>query len=145
MTKNPIVVPTDLSIEETAQILIKNKISSVPVVDANGQMVGIMTQTDLFRVLTTVSGLDKRGIQFAFVIEELPGSIKAITDIIYNHNGRIVSILASSENAPTGYRNLYVRAYQIERSRLGQLIEKLKAKGTLLYMIDHLEGKREIY
>jgi acetoin utilization protein AcuB len=145
MTKNPITVPPDWSIEETAQILIKKKISSVPVVDENSKLVGIITQTDLFRVLTTVSGLDKRGIQFAFVIEDLPGSIKAIADIIYNHNGRIVSILASGENAPTGYRNLYVRAYQIERSQLGQLIEELKEKGKLLHMIDHLEETRKIF
>jgi len=145
MTKDPITVPLDLSIEETAQILIKNKISAVPVVDENAQVIGVITQTDLFRVLTTLSGLDKRGIQFALVTEDRPGSIKNITDIIHNYNGRMVSILASNENAPDGYRNLYIRAFQIDRSRLDQLKRDLKEQATLLYIVDHLEGKRKVY
>ena len=62
MTKDPITVPPDFSVEETAQILLKHKISAVPVVKGQGQVVGIITQTDLFRVLTTLTGVDKRGI-----------------------------------------------------------------------------------
>ena len=51
MTKNPITVPQNYTIEETAEVLLKNKISGVPVVDQNGGIVGTITQTDLFCVL----------------------------------------------------------------------------------------------
>lgn len=46
---------------------------------------------------------------------------------------------------PEGYHNVYIRMYGVDRSKLPQLIEALKAKATLLYMIDHDEDRREIY
>lgn len=145
MTKNPVTVPPTFSIEETALVLIKNKISAVPVVDGNGQVVGVITQTDLFRVLTTLTGIDKKGIQFAFIIADQSGSIRKITDIVRKYNGRIASIMASYENAPEGCRKLYVRTYQIDRDLLSNLTKALKEAGEILYMIDHREGKREVF
>jgi acetoin utilization protein AcuB len=56
----------------------------------------------------------------------------------------VVSILSSYEQAPAGYRRLYIRAYQIDREKLPQLQKDLKAKATMLYMVDHREDKREI-
>jgi acetoin utilization protein AcuB len=57
----------------------------------------------------------------------------------------VVSILSSYEQAPAGYRRLYSRAYRIDREKLTQLQKDLKAKATMLYMVDHREDKREIY
>ena len=145
MTKDPITVQPDFSIEESAQILLKNKISAVPVVDGQGQVVGVITQTDLFRVLITLTGVAKRGVEFAFVIEDRPGSIKKVTDVIRDYDGRLASILASYKNAPAGYRKLYVYAYQINRTRLPQLKKALQEKATMLYMVDRREEKREFY
>ena len=64
MTKAPVSVPPDLTVEETAEVLLKHKISGAPVVD-NGRVVGTITQTDLFRVLIALTGVGKRGIQIA--------------------------------------------------------------------------------
>jgi len=145
MTRDPITVPLDYTVEETAEILLKNKISGVPVVDHEGRLRGIITQTDLFRTLITLTGLSKRGIQFAFQLEDRPGSIKETADIIRKYGGRMVSILSSYEGVSKGKRKAYVRMYGVERARLPQLKEDLKSKATLLYMIDHRENKREIY
>jgi len=57
----------------------------------------------------------------------------------------MVSILSSYEQSPAGYRRLYIRAYQIDREKLPQPQKDLKAKATMLYMVDHREDKREIY
>jgi len=70
MTKNPITVPPYFTVEETARVLLKNKISGVPVVDDASSLVGIITQDDLFKVLTSITGLDKRGIEFALLVED---------------------------------------------------------------------------
>lgn len=43
MTKKPITVPLDFTIEETAEILQKNLISGVPIVDHNDNLVGTIT------------------------------------------------------------------------------------------------------
>ena len=136
MTKNPVTVPQDFSIEEVAQLLLKNKFSGFPVVDDEDRIVGIITQYDMLRVLTTLTGVDKRGIQFAFQLIDRPNSMKTITDIIRKYGGRIVSILTSYEKAPDGYRNVYIRAYQIDRRKLSQLQNDLEESATLLYMVD---------
>ena len=64
MTKDVITVPPEFTAEETAQVLLRNKISGAPVVDANGQLVGTITQADIFRVLISLTGVGNGGIQF---------------------------------------------------------------------------------
>jgi len=145
MTKNPITVPFDFTVEETAEVLLKNKISGVPVLNHDKEIVGTITQTDLFKVLISLTGAGAKGLQFAFEAEDRPGSIKEIADIIRRYGGRVVSILSAYENAPQGYRKVYVRMYSIDRSELSRLKDELKEKTTLLYMVDHRENLREIY
>jgi len=145
MTKDPITVPFDFTVEEAAEVFLKNKISGAPVVDNRGQLVGAITKGDLFRVLISLTGVGKRGIQFAFQVEDLPGSIKGIADIIRRYGGRMVSILSSYENVPHGYRKVFIRMYGVEREKLPQLENDLREKATLLYVVDHRENRREIF
>ena len=116
MTKEVITVPPDFTVEETAQVLLRNKISGAPVVGANGQLAGTITQTDLFRVLMSLTGVDNGGIQFGLQVEDSPGSIKEVADIIRLFGGRMVSILTSYDEVPEGYRKVYIRMRSIERS-----------------------------
>ena len=145
MTKDVITVPPDFTVEETAQVLQKNRISGTPVVDADGKLVGTRTQTDLFRVLISLTGVGNGGIQFGFQVEDKPGSITEIADIIRAYGGRMVSILSSYDEVPEGYRKVYIRMRSIERSKLKNLIQALESKAGLLYMVDHTENRREIY
>ena len=118
MTRDVITVPPNYTVEETAQVLLKNKISGAPVVDADGQLVGTITQTDLFRVLISLTGVGNGGIQFGFQVEDRPGSIKEVADVIRSYGGRMVSILSSYDEVPEGYRKVYIRMRSIERSKL---------------------------
>jgi acetoin utilization protein AcuB len=145
MSKNPITVPPDYTVEETAELLMQNKISGAPVVAKTGEIVGIITRDDIFKVLIALSGLGKKGIQFAFKVEDRPGSIKDLSDIIRSHGGRIASVLGSYERVPVGFRVVYIRAYDLNRKVLPGLIEDLRGKALLLYIVDHREDKREIY
>ena len=145
MTKDPITVPSDYTVEETADVLLKNKISGVPVVDHNKKVVGVITQTDLFKVLISLTGFKKRGIQFAFQLVDRSGSIKEVADIIRKYGGRMVSIVSSYEEAPEGYRNVYIRMHTIDRAKINLLEEELREKATLLYMVDHRDSIRKIF
>jgi len=145
MTKKVITVPPDFTVEETALVFQKNKISGAPVVDSTGNLVGTITQTDLFRVLISLTGVAKGGIQFGLKIEDRPGSIKEVADIFRMYGGRMVSILSSYDQVPEGYRKVYIRMRCIERSNLQKLIEKLESKARLLYMVDHTENNRKIF
>lgn len=145
MSKDPITVPPDFTVEETAKVLMNKKISGVPVLDDGGQVVGVITRNDLFKVMISLTGVNNKGVQLALMLEDRSGSIKEIADIIRKYGGRMVSILSSYDRVENGYRKVYIRFYGIDRSNLPQLKEEVKGKGALLYMVDHREGKREIY
>ena len=145
MTKDPIAVPFDFTVEETAEVLLKNRISGAPVVDHDGRIVGTITKGDLFRVLISLTGVGKRGIQFALQVEDLPGTIKDVADIIRHYGGRMVSILSSYEHVPKGYRKVFIRMLGVEREKLIQLEDDLREKATLFYVVDHRENRREIF
>lgn len=145
MTKEVITVPPDFTVEETALVLQKNKISGAPVVDSRGKLVGTITQTDLFRVLISLTGVAKGGIQFGLQLEDRPGSIKEVADIIRKFGGRMVSILSSYDQVPEGYRRVYIRMRNVERSALQNLKQELKSKAGLLYLVDDTENNREMF
>ena len=62
-----------------------------------GQLAGIITKSDIFRVLISLTGEKTKGIVVALLLEDRPGSIKEVIDIIRNHGGRLVSILSTYE------------------------------------------------
>jgi CBS domain-containing protein len=47
MTKDVITVPPDMKITQAAKLLLEKKINGVPVMDAEGKLVGILCQSDL--------------------------------------------------------------------------------------------------
>ena len=145
MTKDPITVPPDYTVEETAQVLLEGKISGAPVVDHSGKVVGVITQSDLFRVLMSLTGIENGGIQFGLQVEDRAGSIKEVADIVRQYGGRMVSILTSYDQVPAGYRNVYIRMHSIDRAKIEELNDALSQKASLLYRIDHRENDRKIY
>ena len=144
MTKNSITVPLDYTIEEAAEVLLDNKLTGAPVVDNEGELVGVITQTDIFRVLVYFTGVTKGGIQFAFRLEDRPGSIKEVADIFRKYGCRIVSIMSSGDGQ-AGYRHVYIRACDCDQEKVEKLKEELKTKANMLYMVDHVEKKKEVY
>ena len=146
LMKTPVItIPPDYTVEEAAVILLEKKISGLPVVDEKNQLVGIITRSDLFRVLISLTGLGQKGIQFAIRVKDKPGPIKEVRQLVHEYGGRIASILSSWDNVPPGRLNLYFRVYQIDRQNLPLLLDKVKEKGVLLYLVDHRENTRTIY
>jgi acetoin utilization protein AcuB len=145
MTKNPITVPYNYTIEEAAELLLQARISGMPVVDKDGGVIGTITQTDLFKVLISLTGVGKKGVQFAFLLEDRAGSIKDVADVIRAYGGRMASILSSYEKAPEGHRYVYIRMYDVNREKMPQLKEDLKKKAKMLYIVDSRDNKREIF
>jgi len=50
MTIDPIVVPVDASIQNAEHLLPPDRITGLPVVDAEGMLVGVFSQTDLLHL-----------------------------------------------------------------------------------------------
>ncbi len=145
MSRKPVTVRYDHTVEEAAQTLLDHRISGCPVTDASGQVVGIITKSDIFRAVISVTGLVKRGLQIGVMLEDRPGSIKEVTDVLRSYGGRLVSILTSYDNVPKGFRLGYIRAFGFDRDRLPQLKQVIRDKMRLLYMIDHRLDERELF
>jgi acetoin utilization protein AcuB len=145
MTTAVITVPVDYTVEEVARILSTNRISGVVVLDENNQIAGVISQTDINRVMAYVTGLWMGGIVFGLRLSDKPGSIKEIEDIIRSYGGRIASILTSHEHVAKGFRKVHIRVRRLDRHNLPQLKEALEEKTSLLYLVDSRQGTREIY
>ncbi|MEW6352319.1 MAG: CBS and ACT domain-containing protein [Thermodesulfobacteriota bacterium] len=145
MTRDPITIPVDFTVEEAAEVFLRHRISGCPVVDENSNMVGIITKSDLFRALISTSGLIRRGVHFGFVIADEPGSIKELTDVVREFGGRLVSILTSYEGAPQGKRFVHIRAFDIDRATIPDLESRLRDRAEMLYLVDHKENRRQIF
>ncbi len=145
MNMDPITVPADYTIEETAELLLSHRISGCPVVDGQGTIVGVITKNDLFKAVISLTGLRKKGVQFGVVIEDRPGSITEITDIVRAHGGRLVSIMSSYDKVPEGHRFAFIRAFDLDREKLPKIIKDIQAIAKLLYVVDHKENARQIF
>jgi acetoin utilization protein AcuB len=145
MTRQVVTVPLDFTVEETAQVLLKNRFSGVPVVDDQGRIQGIITKTDVFKVLIAVSGVERKGVQFCLLLEDDPGKIKEITDLLLERDVRIVSIMNSYELAPTGYLHVYIRIFHPEREIMFRVTDELRKKHRMIYLVDPEENVRKIF
>lgn len=145
MTKNPITVGPDFTIEETAKLLRENRISGSPVVNGENRLVGIITKDDLFKVLSSITGVDHRGILFAFQVVDRPKSLMELTDIIRKYGAHVVSLYSTYEGVPNGYRNVFIRAYKVNREELDKLREDLQEKARVLYIADHQLSTRMVH
>jgi acetoin utilization protein AcuB len=145
MSIDPVTVTSDYTIEETAELLLSHRISGCPVVDKDNNIIGVITKNDLFKAVIALTGLRKRGVQFGLIVPDRPGSIKEVTDIIRQHGGRIVSIMSSYERATEGMRNVFVRAFDIDRDKLPTIVTEIRQKAKLVYVVDHKDNKRQIF
>jgi acetoin utilization protein AcuB len=124
-------VAPDATVEKAAAVMLNHNISSLPVVNADGGLEGIITKGDIFRAFVSISGIYQGDLAMGFELEDRPGSIKEVTDIIRAHGGRLTSILTGYEWAPPGFRHLYIRARDVKDDQALQ--QELGRKAKILY------------
>jgi len=69
MTRKPLTVQQEDTLETAAQLMLINKISGVPVLDGD-QVVGIITESDLFRALCGMLGIGERGARVQMTVRD---------------------------------------------------------------------------
>lgn len=107
--KSPVLTAApDMTVEEAAMIMHDKDIGCLPVVE-DKKLVGIISDTDIFRVLIEITGVRSGGHRIAAVIDDASGSIKVLADVIREHGFRLQSIMSTSEKAPPGKRYVVIR------------------------------------
>jgi acetoin utilization protein AcuB len=145
MTKQVVSVHQHWTVEEAADVMLERKISGAPVVDDEDRLCGVITQTDMFKATLYITGLKKRGFHLAFILEDTPGSIMEIVNVVRSYGGRMASILSTYERAPDGYRNVYLRFYDVSRDRIDDMLNRLRDMANLRYLVDHRENRRTLF
>lgn len=90
MTKDVITVTEDTPIEEAARIMADNKIGGLPVVKGT-RVVGIITETNLFKLFTELMGAREKGVRVTALIEDHPGMLAQITKAVADAGGNFIA------------------------------------------------------
>lgn len=91
MTRDVITVSEDTPLEEAARIMTDSKIGGLPVM-RGGELVGIITETDLFKSLLELLGGRRPGVRIAVAVPAVKGELSKITTAIFEVGGNIVGI-----------------------------------------------------
>lgn len=100
MTKNVITVTEDTPIEEAARIMADNKIGGLPVM-RDGQVVGIITETDLFKIFLELMGARQKGLRVTVLLEDKPGQLARITKAVAEMGGNFIAFGQFSGEDPS--------------------------------------------
>lgn len=136
MSRDVITIHPEQSIVAAAQLMLRHRMSGVPVVDTGGQLRGIITETDIFKALVDLSGVSSGEVTFAFQLEDRAGSIKEVADVIRRHDGQVASILTSHTLAAPQFRRVYIRVGGVSAEKLQALEEDLRKQSDLLYVTE---------
>ena len=121
--------------------MLKNDISALPVVDNKGNLEGIITKGDVFRAMATISGIYQAPLQLGLELEDQPGSINEVTEVIRAHGGRIVSIINTYHQAPENRARGILTA---ERTALN-FLQRMSGIATLTHRyVETVKGTRAV-
>ncbi len=90
MSKKVKSIDVDTPIEEAARIMADSKIGGMPVTHA-GKIVGMITETDLFKVLLELMGAREKGIRVSALVEDKPGQLVKISKAITEAGGNFIA------------------------------------------------------
>ena len=123
MTSQVITVTEDTPIEEAARIMADNKIGGLPVMHGE-QVVGIITETDLFKLFLELMGAREAGVRVTAYIHEKPGQIAQLSSAIANQGGNFVAFGQFAGEDPSS-RLLTFKVDGITEQQVRQIVEPL--------------------
>ncbi len=126
MTKRVITVRDDCPLEEAARIMIDHKIGSLPIVH-DKKIVGIITETDVFKVMAEALGGRTKGIRIVACVPDEKGELAKVTARIAELGGNIVS-LAIFLNSDAQHREITLKVQDVTREAVISALEKTGAK-----------------
>ena len=123
MTKEVITVTEDTPLEEAARIMADNKIGGLPVV-SDGELVGIITETDLFKIFLELLGAREMGVRLTMLVPDEKGMLAKVTGKIAELGGNIVSLGTFLGEDPTNAL-LTIKVQDVEEKDLVKAMEPL--------------------
>ena len=123
MEKQVITVNDNEVVEEAARIMADSNIGCLPVMRGK-LLVGIITDTDLFRVFIDAFGARHPGIRIICNVPEKPGQIARLTQAIAEKGGNLVSFV-TTEWDDLSRRRIILKVNHINREAVEAVIRGL--------------------
>jgi acetoin utilization protein AcuB len=92
MSSPVITVEPGTPLEEAARIMVDNRIGGLPVMEG-GKLTGIITETDVFKILLELLGARESGLRVTLAVHEGKGVLARLTNAITEMGGNIISLV----------------------------------------------------
>jgi len=123
MTTDVLTVTEDTPIEEAARIMADNKIGGLPVI-RSGKIVGIITETDLFKIFLELMGAREMGVRVTALVHEERGQLAKISQAVAEAGGNFVAFGQFAGEDPTN-RLVTFKVDGLEEAKLRSIIEPI--------------------
>jgi acetoin utilization protein AcuB len=145
MSPDPVTIEYDHTLAEAADLFFKAKIEALPVMAGKDELVGILCPSDVARAFVAITSFSQRGVELGIRIADQPGATMALVDVVRQAGGRLASLIVTDSKSNQGMREIYLHIYRLAQDRLAGLVEELKQRGTLVYLVDHIRAERRIF
>jgi acetoin utilization protein AcuB len=127
MTRQVVTVTADTPLEDAARIMADNRVGGLPVI-RDSELVGMITETDLFKVFLEMLGGRESGVRAAVLVHDRPGTLAQLTKAVFEVGGNILALGTflgeSSENREVALKVNAVEADAL-RAALGPAVAKI--------------------
>lgn len=90
MSKDPVTITKDTTVEEAARLMVDQDLSCLPVVEGD-RLVGIVSKSDMFKILLELFGARHFGVRLSFLVDDKPGTIASISKAVAEAGWDIIS------------------------------------------------------
>ena len=123
--KNELITITpDTLVEEAVRLMHKHKIGYLPVVKGK-ELYGVFTEMDALNLLVDLFGLKQKSTRLTVALEDIPGKMLAILEVLNEHNVNVISI-ASPTFMVEGKRLAHIR---IKTEKYKDIVKDLEKAG----------------
>ncbi len=128
MTEDVLTVSEDTPIEVAARMMADNKIGGLPVM-RDDKVVGILTETDLFKILLELMGAREKGVRVSFLAPNRPGELLKLSQAVFGLCGNIIALGTFAGEDPSTL-SVTIKVAGVDLEKLRQTIEPLVIKVT---------------
>jgi acetoin utilization protein AcuB len=123
MTKDVLTVTEDTPIEQAARIMSDNKIGGLPVMRGD-RVVGIITETDLFKIFLEIMGAREMGVRVTALMHEEHGQLAKLTQAITDEGGNFIALGTFSGEDPSN-RTVTFKVRDLDMEKVKSITEPL--------------------
>jgi acetoin utilization protein AcuB len=129
MTDKVIATTPHTFIEEAARLMTKHKIGALPVVDEQNRVIGVITETDIFRTFVDMHRAGHPGLRLTLTVPDRKGVLARLSKAIFDLDGDILSVSTVYDDTADRY-TLVMKVQGVERHQLLRAIEALGEQVT---------------